>query len=454
MAFSFVLSFAFYFYSCTTINCLVEAASITPTYKSSCVFLDNKVYCYSGGYVPLGDIRAKRALDEHHYLDLTQNLVLDEISTKWTTIQNNPADYITEPVMAATINTISDTQYLFDGGFTNAPNVTNITRIFDLETNHWSTVDNSQRELFNNSAIYMGTAVKVPNQKRIYFWGGLSGQYPGAQVTASTMLDYSKNFQWGNVSEPLPPGILPRFGHTATLSRDGTYIFYIGGRIRTANATDASNKNITNSISRTVRIVPYYQLVSMNDILIYNTIKGTWSLQQSPSAATVSSRYMHTANLIPGTDKILIYGGATDEGNEKHPTAVPDYLYIFDTQTLEYTKINENQPELGAGPRFGHSAVLCRNNTLIVLFGVNEMGLVTNDVYFLVLSASATWVKSFTLAPTATPSSPVSNDINKNNMLSDKAIIGISIGSVLGVRAVHSKIDNFKQTLLSETLCT
>lgn len=78
---------------------------------------------------------------------------------------------------------------------------------------------------------------------------------------------------------------------------------------------------------------------------------------------------------MPYSGKILIYGGATDDGNEKRefffiyftsytnidsvtiidPSAVSDYLYLFDPKTLEYTRIEEYEQTQGAGPRFGHS---------------------------------------------------------------------------------------------------
>lgn len=73
---------------------------------------------------------------------------------------------------------------------------------------------------------------------------------------------------------------------------------------------------------------------------------------------------------------------------------------------------------------------------MFVLFGVNQKGLITNDVYFLSLSGSATWLKSFTLLSGAggdSNNSNSNNDFDPHNTLNDRAIIGISIGSVLVV---------------------
>ncbi|KAI8638425.1 hypothetical protein BD408DRAFT_24040 [Parasitella parasitica] len=263
----------------------------------------------------------------------------------------------------------------------------------------------------------MGTAVSVPSRKRIYYWGGLSGQYPGNPINSTTVLHLSGDFSWSICPGVLPLGVVTRFGHTATLDKEGINIFYIGGRIR------------TNKTANDTQPIPYYNIIPMNDILTYNTFDASWNLRYSPSAPTMSSRYMHTANLLPYSGKILIYGGATDDGNEKQPSAVSDYLYLFDSKTLEYTRVDDYEQNQGAGPRFGHSAVLC-NNTLFVLFGVNAKGLITNDIYFLSLSGSATWLNSFSLLSAATGEGD-SNYFDPHNTLNDRAIIGISIGSVL-----------------------
>lgn len=110
--------------------------------------------------------------------------------------------------------------------------------------------------------------------------------------------------------------------------------------------------------------------------------------------------------------------------------------------------MEEFEQTQGAGPRFGHSgiltitcfllninqfkAILC-NDTLFVLFGVNQKGLITNDVYFLSLSGSATWLKSYSM---------ITSDNNKvsGTLLSNSAVIGITIGSVLLVSVTSKKI--------------
>ncbi|GAA5798812.1 hypothetical protein HPULCUR_004218 [Helicostylum pulchrum] len=200
---------------------------------------------------------------------------------------------------------------------------------------------------------------------------------------------------WSVCPGVLPLGTFTRFGHTATLDNDGINIFYLGGRIRTVNVTTVDDTHSNDS-----NLIPY-NIIPMNKILSYNTIDASWSARESPSAPTMSSRYMHSANLLPYSGKILIYGGATDDGNEKHPSAVSDYLYLFDPKTLEYTRIEEYEQTQGAGPRFGHSGNL---------------------------SNSATWLTTFSLLGGG--GDGADNKVG-GTWLSNQAITGITIGSII-----------------------
>lgn len=100
----------------------------------------------------MGDIIIKRALDEHHYLDLTQNLVLDEISAKWVSVPDDP-NYTNEAALAGTALPISDTIFIMDGGYNGTPYAKNITRSFDSTTNTWKTISNDNRNISKNDAM-------------------------------------------------------------------------------------------------------------------------------------------------------------------------------------------------------------------------------------------------------------------------------------------------------------
>lgn len=110
-----------------------------------------------------------------------------------------------------------------------------------------------------------------------------------------------------------PTFLHPRIEHTATLTRSGNSIVYIGGL--------QTNEN--NQISS----------ASMGEILEYNITNSTWVMHKSPVNSTIPSpRRLHTATLskiarffvyqifvlnfifkfiiVPNTDLIFIYGGS------------------------------------------------------------------------------------------------------------------------------------------------
>lgn len=116
----------------------------------ACKLVSTRIYCYSGGYASLGDIVVKRALNEHHYIDLQQTLTLDETSARWISIPDDP-NFVNEPALAGTATSISDTAYLVDGGYNETPYVKNITRLFDTKANTWTSISNDQRNLSNNA---------------------------------------------------------------------------------------------------------------------------------------------------------------------------------------------------------------------------------------------------------------------------------------------------------------
>lgn len=119
----------------------------------ACTLISTRIYCYSGGYASLGDVVIKRALDEHHYLDSTQTLIPDETSSKWVSIPDDP-NYIMEPSLASTAADTGSTRFIVDSGYNGAPFIKNITRLFDIKSNSWSTISNENRSSSNN-AMYV-----------------------------------------------------------------------------------------------------------------------------------------------------------------------------------------------------------------------------------------------------------------------------------------------------------
>ncbi|KAG1520528.1 hypothetical protein G6F52_007576 [Rhizopus delemar] len=364
-------------------NAIVYCATVTPNYQSSCVLVQDSIYCYSGGYVAIGSIWHHSTVDEFHFLDLTQTLPVN--TDQWSCVPSQ-ANYQTEPSMGSSIALISNTSFVLDGGYSGGNMITNVTKTYDKQNNQWKTIPS---RCDSEANIYSGTAVSVPKQGLVYYWGGLYDNYTGDPVMNTTILNIQL-MTWSVNSAALPPNAFSRNGHTATLDTDGINIVYIGGMIGSPGQGNIS---------------------SMKDVLFYNTLDGSWALNQVNTSLNISDRYHHTATALPFSSKILIYGGAM-RFSRRAAVAVPDYLYLFDTKSLEYSKIQDQGLYFSGGPRYGHEAILYKN-TLIVLFGVNQKGILTNDVRFLSLNNNYTWMDSFN---------------STDEKLTTPAIIGLSIG--------------------------
>jgi hypothetical protein len=76
------------------------------------------------------------------------------------------------------------------------------------------------------------------------------------------------------------------------------------------------------------------------------------------------------------------------------PKVVSDYIYLLNTTSLTWSTVNLANPDQGANARFGHSAVLYKQHTLFIIFGVDILGLARNDFFLLDLEHWQ-WVTEF-----------------------------------------------------------
>lgn len=108
-----------------------------------------------------------------------------------------------------------------------------------------------------------------------------------------------------NASSP-PSFVRPRLAHTATLTKSGQSIYYIGG--------------IQVSESEGLSAAP------MNEILEYHIANNTWIMHKSPTNTTIPSpRRLHSATQVPNADLILVYGGSV--------TGMHIYIFIVKENT-------------------------------------------------------------------------------------------------------------------------
>ncbi|KAL0097449.1 hypothetical protein J3Q64DRAFT_1844753 [Phycomyces blakesleeanus] len=342
-------------------------------YAGGCALLDGALYCYGGAMYIAGQGHPT-SLAEHFSLDLRHSFGIPESLSKWKSL-NNLTSFLLEPNSYFSIVPQPSSQsYVISGGigYNNGSSLINPTTVYNASTDTWTSV--------NTTGIIQrfGQTGVLQLDSGILFWGGLGG------ITTDTYSPklLSPSFdEWSTMStSAFPLGAYARVYGSATMGRDGRSIFYIGGQTVQSAVVNTTSTIVGQGLGT----------VSMNDILIYDTVDASWLVKQA-IGPTPSPRTLHTAVLgltdrvdlifiVPDTDMVLIYGGLGI--NSSFP--VKDYVYQLDTVQLLWTQIPLPVTS-GAGPRYGHSAVLYGNSSMFILFGVNEAGIPTDDFYVLEL---------------------------------------------------------------------
>ncbi|KAG1454177.1 hypothetical protein G6F55_007747 [Rhizopus delemar] len=310
------------------------------------------IYCYGG-------TSDQKPTSDHYMLDVSQDFSLSSAVNSWQTVPSG--DYVLEPNSLFTMVPFNSS-YLIHGGLgygSTQQYRKNLTVLFDATTQAWKTVSDNETV---SSREATGT---LDSLGRIWYWGGLRTTYHHDFSVLNT-----QNFSWAFPNNNTPSFVRPRVEHTATLTHSGNSIYFIGGL----------------EINEDGTIVP----APMNEILEYNVINSTWTLLNTKNSTVPSSRRLHSATAVPNTDLILIYGGSSTDS----PKVVSDYIYLLNTTSLTWSTISLANPDQGANARFGHSAVLYKQHTLFIIFGVDILGLARNDFFLLDLEHWQ-WVTEF-----------------------------------------------------------
>ncbi|KAI8091120.1 uncharacterized protein B0P05DRAFT_504740 [Gilbertella persicaria] len=376
-----------------TIVSTVYAIIPTARYNGGCAAVQKQLHCYGG-------TSNRKPSTDHYALDLSNDFDLENSINAWNMV--DPGNFELEPNSLFSIVPINDS-FLIHGGlgygsFTQF--IKNTTTLYNITSHSWHTV------VANNQSFMMPSREETSTLdpfNRIWTWGGISDNSSSPNITDTTyhkdlqVLDFN-TLSWSfpdknTKTSSNPTFLLPRLAHSATLARSGDSIYYIGG-------LQLNQDNVLN-------------YAPMNEILQYNITNHTWTLHTSPPNTTIPSpRRLHSATMIPYTDLILIYGGSVTDG----ASTVADYIYFLNTTSFIYTPVHIVNTKDGAGPRFGHSAVLYDEKSLFIIFGADELGSLRND--FLVLDiVNWQWISSFkangvypvpsTTGTTGTASNPI-----------------------------------------------
>ncbi|KAI8144290.1 hypothetical protein BJV82DRAFT_81383 [Fennellomyces sp. T-0311] len=330
-----------------------------------CVLLSDTIYCYGGAAYTsnLDDDDDERAptFADHFALDVrSMSEVQDTSLENWRQLNGD----VGPNAFFAMAPLPDQSGYLMHGGWGRHDGRTymrNQTMVFHVNTESWEMIPSSPTsiDLISQMPGVLGT------NDTIWIWGGRIDELADSEDIPEP--ENIRSFHSQTLMStriPFPRGAYPRVGHSAVLARDGQTVFYFGGMNAESEEREMDNDQ------------DGYANATMSDILLFNTANQSWSRRTSVGDVVPSPRAFHTTTQIPDSDDILLYGG------RRFGTDLPvdDYVYKYNTQTNQWTQITLSQN--GAGPRWGHSAVL-RDRSLFILFGANAQGASTSDFYML-----------------------------------------------------------------------
>ncbi|KAI8144425.1 hypothetical protein BJV82DRAFT_656291 [Fennellomyces sp. T-0311] len=421
-------------------NRSLSTTSKTPLHENSviyackiidCVLLNVSIYCYGGALRDHDADIPREALRTNYFirLDLIENRTVNEMQSMWETPSGGSVGPNYHFAMAALPKLNS---FLIDGGrgeghLSNQAEHT--VSLYNANgTGTWPTINATARP----NRIESHVAITGENNV-IYIQGGrLSSVYDDSVTGPMTYPDRMTTFTYLSASTQIwdqPSDILQsrspqrRVHHKGAFGPDQRTIYFIGG-IYEADAVGNSS---------------VYGYAPMNEILAYDTSSGTWTNRMT-SGVTPQRRMDHTVTMKPSTGELIVYGGTEMSSG----TPLADYLYTLDTSTWQYRSVTpiSSREAPGAGPRFGHAAVLIGNSSLFIIFGSDID--IQNDFHVLDIDDNFTWkssVSSLIGLPENSPSDDHNGDDQTSSAgLSTGALVGIIVGLIAAVAIIIGAI--------------
>ncbi|CAO3626205.1 unnamed protein product [Cunninghamella blakesleeana] len=355
------------------------------------------------------------------------NAVRSDVNNlKWEVVPPPTNGYILEPRADFAHVKVNDNSYIVFGGagtqkgYSNSPNIKNLTSIYFADSNTWQTIPASDflpQSQLNTQAF--GASATIDSNGTVWLFGGISPNpsLPALNLNATITQITSQDPNWSNINAK---GIVingsdrfqSTFHHTALAMPNG-HIYAFAGRSDSLSQEFSSvfktNTNYLKSESSyKVRATSYYNY----DYNVRN-VSGNVTEEFFPSSRTYpTSRELHTMTQLSNSNTAILYGGAIGTSPSN------DYCYTFDSSSNSWNKVTF--PGGGPGPRYGHSAISYGNDSVFIIFGSNPSGAVQADTYLLNTS-TYTWHQVS------------GQQDNASSGIGTPAIIGIVIGSIAAV---------------------
>ncbi|CAO3647747.1 unnamed protein product [Mucor hiemalis] len=405
-----------------SVKSTVDGSALASRRFATCGYMGGKIYCY-GGITSV--VESDTVNNELYSLDINQlaGQTTESINNNWETVKPS-APFDTELRRIPNAIILSDgKRLLVQGGYGDEKvKYVNQTIIYDTTTNTWTTGSPYVEANRGIRQIYSASAVNLPNNL-VGFYGGFeqlaNTAIPQISASGSTMPYWSDNGtavgynsiqvyspdlkSWTQLSPQtgIPANFHPD-AQTATLDPNSGKIYYLGGLYYSPTKDEI--------------------LVPLRWALTFNTKIGLWSNESLSGDVYPSARQFHTADLLPNSGDIILYGGTG--GNNDQAKASTDYCFTLNLSINRWTEQgNLNVPSIYGATRFSHS---CADGTLqqsMIAFDVANVSTITYSATF--------------GAPSSSPSnsSGLSSGQNKGGIIG-----GIVAGVVVAVLAILAAI--------------
>ena len=289
--------------------------------------------------------------------------VYDSTVGTWTTI--NPMSKVRD---GHTATLLMDGTVLVAGGDYNFPTNATATERYNLATGTWAPSGLTTNRFYH-------TATLLASGKVLVAGGEYSDGDNDFLINKGELYDPVSG-TWTNTG-----GLTtPRYGHTATLLRNGT-VLVAGGEdshsvLASAELYDPVMGTWTNTgtmstarIYHTATLLPSGQVLvaggqasvsattPLSSAEIYNPVTGTWTT----TASLNQERYSHTATLLPN-GQVLVAGGTTDD---------EVYGDVYSSAELYNTNGTWTPAASMSDPREYHTATLLPDGRVLVAGGDN-----------------------------------------------------------------------------------
>ncbi|CAO3618088.1 unnamed protein product [Mucor hiemalis] len=405
---------------------------------ATCGYMGGKIYCY-GGITSV--IQSDTVNNELYSLDINKltGQTTESINNNWETVQPS-ASFDTELRRIPNALVLSDgKRLLVQGGYGDVKvKYVNQTIIYDTTTNAWTNGSPYTEANRGIRQIYSATAVNLPNNV-VGFYGGFeqlaNTAIPQVSASGATMQYWPDNgtavgynsiqvyspdsMSWTQFSPQtgIPANYYPD-AQTATLDPNSGKIYYLGGLYYTPTKDEI--------------------LVPFKWALTFNTKVGLWSNESLSGAVYPSGRQYHTADLLPNSGDIILYGGTS--GNDEQGKASTDYCFTLNLSNNQWTEQgNLNVPSIYGASRFSHSSILV-NTTLFILFGKGSDGTLQQSMIAFDVSNVSSIAYSATFGAPLNDSSTSNNNHAASSQNKGGIIGGVVAGAVVAVLAIIAAI--------------